>query len=103
MGWPAVSAPPKAGSAPPPQAPNPPNQVQIWHCTNFSSCEAGPNPPPPPLKLQLHDLKKRRVLTVDVLKQATCALKQKSPGLDDILRLGGNKEQLVTQLEQWLE
>ena len=63
MGWPAVSAPPKAGSAPPPQAPNPPNQVQIWHCTNFSSCEAGPNPPPPPLKLQLHDLKKRRVLT----------------------------------------
>ena len=42
-------------------------------------------------------------LTVDVLKQATRALKQKSPALDDILRLGGNKEQLVTQLEQWLE
>ena len=39
-------------------------------------------------------------LTVDVLKQATCALKQKSAVLDDILRLGGNKEQLVTQ---WLE
>ena len=65
MGWPAVSAPPKPGSAPPPQAPNPPNQDQIWHCTNFSSCEAGPNPPPPPLKLQLHDLKKRRVLCKD--------------------------------------
>ena len=48
MGWPAVSAPPKPGSAPPPQAPNQPNQDQIWHCTNFSSCEAGPNPPPPP-------------------------------------------------------
>ena len=42
-------------------------------------------------------------LTVDVLKQATHALKHKSPVLDDILRLGGNKEQLVTQLEQWLE
>ena len=42
-------------------------------------------------------------LTVDVLKQATRALKQKSPALDDILRLGGNKDQLVTQLEQWLE
>ena len=42
-------------------------------------------------------------LTVDVLNQATRALKQKSLALANILRFGGNKEQLVTQLEQWLE
>ena len=48
MGWPAVSTPPNAGSALPPQALNPPNQDQIWHSTNFSSCVAGPTPPPPP-------------------------------------------------------
>ena len=42
-------------------------------------------------------------LKVDVLKQATRALKQNSTALDDILCLGGNKEQLITQLEQWLE
>ena len=42
-------------------------------------------------------------LKVEVLKQATRALKHKLPVLEDILRLGGNKEQLVTQLEQWFE
>ena len=31
-------------------------------------------------------------LTVDVLKQATRALKHKSPILDDILRLGGREQ-----------
>ena len=42
-------------------------------------------------------------LTVDVLKQATRALQHRSSALDDIVSLGGNTEQLGTQLEQWLE
>ena len=42
-------------------------------------------------------------LTVEVLKQATRKLKAQCPKLDELLWNGGNKEQLVTQFEQWLD
>ena len=42
-------------------------------------------------------------LTVEVLKQATRKLKAQCLELDELLRRGGSKEQLVTQLEQWLD
>mmetsp|Transcript_57382 Transcript_57382/g.95008 ORF Transcript_57382/g.95008 Transcript_57382/m.95008 type:complete len:115 (+) Transcript_57382:339-683(+) len=42
-------------------------------------------------------------LTAEVLKQATRKLKAQCPELDELLRIGGNKEQLVTQFEQWLD
>ena len=75
MGWPALSAPVEAGeqpgSAPPAQAPN---QDRNWDCNKFSSCEAGPNPPPPLLKLQLQDLKKRRTSHCTVIIAASLSM-----------------------------
>ena len=42
-------------------------------------------------------------LTMGVLKQATWNLKAQCPELDELLRNQGDKEQLVTQFEQWLD
>ena len=40
-------------------------------------------------------------LTVEILKRATWKLKVRCLEVDELLRIGGNKEQLVTQFEQW--
>ena len=42
-------------------------------------------------------------LTVEVLKQAIRKLKAQCPELDELLWIGDNKEQPVTQSEQWLD
>ena len=42
-------------------------------------------------------------ITVDVLKGATKLLRRRQPEVDDFLRLNVNRDQLLAQLEEWVE
>ena len=42
-------------------------------------------------------------ITVDVLKGATKLLRRRQPEVADFLRLNVNRDQLLAQLEEWVE